>query len=596
MKVRSILKTMSLRLSLAIFIGFIFYWSYSPLMIFIADIAFSYPENQKSNYSVDVYKDQTLQTREGIVLSSRIFKPSELDQAPTILVRIPLTYSWSDSLKTELVGRFWSSRGYNVILQGTRGRYRSSGNFYPLIHERKDGLETLEWIKDQTWFDGDLFMWGGSAFAHTQWAIADSSDPKIKAYFMHIGSSNFEEMFYPGGAFSLATALYWTIRSRGQEDREVNLEDLKKGVKTLPILEADSVAIGDTDFFNDWVLNRGNSSFWERIDGNKRSETIKGPVLHLTGWYDPFLITQIEDFSSLKNHLNPYVSKNTKLIIGPWKHAQPVNLPNGETITYRENSIWPTTPWFDEILGKRDSVIPEIKIFVMGINTWREEQEWPLKRTVFKHYYLNSNGRANSSRGDGKLTITLDALTSEYDSFVYDPLNPVPTAGGAMLGPWGGIRKQNEIEEREDVLIYDSPILSSPLEITGPLEAHLYVKASAATTDFTVKLVDVYPNGSAYNISDGVIRIAELPSNEEGPLKVKIKMRPTSNVFLSGHKLRIEVSSSNFPRYDRNLNLKQDLATGKETLKSEQKIFHSKEFASYILLPTIPNNSIHDSF
>ena len=573
-----------------ILVLFILYSSYGHLMNFISDVAFSYPENKKGNYSVDIYKNRTLVTEEGITLSSRIFKPRELEKAPTILVRIPLTYSLTDSLKTELVGRFWSTRGYVVVIQGTRGRYRSSGEFYPLIHERKDGLETLKWLRNQSWFDGDLFMWGSSSFAHTQWAISNSTDPKIKAYFMHIGSSNFKEMFYPGGAFSLASALYWTIRSRGQEDREVDLNDLAKGVEILPVVQADNIAIGDTDFFNDWVMNRGNLSFWEKIDGSKRTESIKGPVLHLAGWYDPFLISQLDDFHSLKGHSDPFVAKNTKLIIGPWKHADSVNLPNGEKVTYRENSVWPTTPWFDEILLKRDSVIPEVKIFVMGVNTWREENEWPLRRTVFKPFYLKSLGKANTIQGDGKLSFNKDSSGGDFDSFTYDPLNPVPSAGGAMLGPWGGIRKQNEIEKREDVLIYDGPILSAPLEITGPLEAYLYVESSAKTTDFTVKLVDVYPDGTAYNISDGIIRIEEMSVDQETPKKIKIRMRPTSNVFQAGHKLRIEISSSNFPRYERNLNLHQDLVSGRKTIKAGQKVFHSGEYPSFILLPTIPNN------
>jgi len=589
MKKNQILRSKYFQFFGVIFVLITFYLSYGCFMNVIADLAFENPENKKGTYSVDIYKNRTFQTKDRIILSSRIFKPRELEKAPTILVRIPLTYSLADALKTELVGRFWSTRGYVVVIQGTRGRYRSSGEFYPLIHERKDGLETLDWIKNQSWFDGDLFMWGSSSFAHTQWAISDSVDPKIKAYFMHIGSSNFQEMFYPGGSFSLASALYWTMRSRGQEDREVNLDDLEKGVKVLPVIEADNEAIGDTKFFNDWVINRGNASFWEKIDGNKRTETIKGPVLHLAGWYDPFLISQLQDFNNLKGHPDPFVADNTKLIIGPWKHADSVNLPNGESVTYRENSVWPTTLWFDEILKTSNSSIPDVKIFVMGINAWREENEWPLSRTIYQPLYLRSLGQANSVKGDGELVSTKDNLGSDFDSFIYDPLNPVPTMGGAMLGPWGGIRKQDAIEQRQDVLIYDGPVLSSPLEITGPLEAYLYVQSSAETTDFTVKLVDVYPDGTAYNISDGIVRMQE-QVDEDRPQRIKIKMRPTSNVFQTDHKLRIEISSSNFPRYERNLNLHQDLVTGRQTAIAEQKIFHSIEYPSFILLPTISNN------
>ncbi len=569
-------------------LGLSLYFSYGPAMNFLANWAFSYPDNKKSLYSVDLLRNQSFETKKGITLSARLFRPKGLEKAPTILVRIPLTYTLENSLKSELIGRFWSSRGYNTVLQGTRGRYQSSGTFYPLIHEREDGQETLAWIKQQPWFDGDLFMWGSSSFAHTQWAIADSTDPQIKGYFMHIASSDFEGMFYPGGAFSLATAVYWSMRSRGQEDREVVLEDLKKGLETLPIIEADNVALGDTDFYNDWVLNKDNQKFWEKIDGINRTEEIQGPALLLAGWYDPFLITQIEDYKSLKSHTDSYIAQNTRLIIGPWKHAEQVSLPNGESIAYRENSVWPAIPWFDEILGKGAKKIAEVKIFVMGINQWREEQEWPLQRTVYKPYFLNSSGQANSAKGNGLLTPLKDSLGNASDSFTYNPTNPVPTAGGAILGSWGGIRNQKDIEQREDVLIYDGPTLEFPVEITGPVEAHLHVSSSAETTDFTVKLVDVYPDGNVYNISDGIIRLEDIPTEADKPLLAKIQLRPTSNVFLPGHKIRIEVSSSNFPRYDRNLNVKQDFATGKEFLSADQTVYHSKEFPSYILLPTIP--------
>jgi len=576
------------KLILLIVIGLSLYSVYGPTMNFLANLAFSYPDNKDSLYSVDLTRNQSFETKKGITLSARLFRPRDLEKAPTILVRIPLTFTLENSLKSELIGRFWASRGYNVLLQGTRGRYRSSGTFYPLIHEREDGQETLAWIKQQSWFDGDLFMWGSSSFAHTQWAIADSVDPKIKGYFMHIGSSDFEGMFYPGGAFSLATAVYWSMRSRGQEDRDVVLEDLKKGVETLPIIEADNVALGDTDFYNDWVLNKNNHEFWKKIDGNNRTETIQSPVFFLAGWYDPFLITQIEDYKSLKSHSDSYIAENTRLIIGPWKHAEQVILPNGESVTYRENSIWPTIPWFDEILNKGIKKISNVKIFVMGVNEWREEQEWPLKRTVYKPYFFDSSGNANSVNGDGLLTPFKNDLGNVSDSFTYDPMNPVPTAGGAMLGPWGGIRTQNNIEQREDVLIYNGPTLEFPLEITGPVEAHLYVSSSAETTDFTVKLVDVYPDGNAYNISDGIIRLEDIPKSKDEPILAKIQLRPTSNVFLPGHKIRIEISSSNFPRYDRNLNVKQDLARGEEYLNADQIIYHSKDFPSYILLPTVP--------
>jgi hypothetical protein len=545
-----------------------------------------------ATYSVKTERGAGFTTRDGIVLRADIHRPLGLTKTPTVLVRIPFTKTIASRLQADVVGHYWASRGYTVVIQGTRGRYESEGRFYPLIHERQDGLETLQWLATQEWYDGRLAMWGGSAFGHTQWAVADQSNPGPNAFFVQIASSRFRKMFYPGNAFSLESALYWAMRSRGSEDREVSMKELEVGVTMLPIIRADDVAIGDTDFYNDWLAKREDEQFWESIDGVGRPARVQAPMLLLAGWYDPFLPGQLEDFVEMTTYAKKAVADQTRLIVGPWGHATSVQVPGMDTaIPYRQSSLAPSLPWFDHYLGQgvEPLAMPRVKLFVMGENRWRDENEWPLTRTVYTTYYLHSQGLANSSSGDGRL----DRFMPEeepFDSFPYDPLHAVPTAGGAMLGDRSGIAPQNAIESRQDVLVYSMSPLSEAIEVTGNIRATLYVKTDAPSTDFTAKLVDVHPDGKAYNVCDGILRRSYRTLGGEAgvPVEIEIELWPTSHLFKSGHRLRLEVSSSNFPRYDRNPNTGAEISTAVETKTAHQAVFHSAAHPSRVILPIIP--------
>ena len=256
-------------------------------------------------------------TADGIELRADVHRPIGLDQTPTLLVRIPFTNTLKNRVRSDAIARYWASRGYTVVIQGTRGRYDSGGRFYPLRHERPDGIETLHWLARQPWYDGRVGMWGGSAFGHTQWAVADQDSVGFGAFFIQIASTSFRTMFFPGGAFSLESAMYWAIRSRGQRDRTVEIDDLRRGVQGLPLIDADESAIGDTDFYNDWLLHRENDDYWHEIDGHDRAKTLAAPALLLGGWFDPFLPSQLADFTTIKRDAQPDVARETRLIIGP---------------------------------------------------------------------------------------------------------------------------------------------------------------------------------------------------------------------------------------------------------------------------------------
>jgi putative CocE/NonD family hydrolase len=549
-----------------------------------------------TEYDVKIERGVAFQTSEGITLVSDIYHPQKTGHTATILVRIPYSKTFTNRLFASAIGESWAARGYTVIVQGTRGRYQSSGKYYPLRHERKDGTETLQWIAKKPWFNGYLGMWGGSYFGYTQWALADQTDPGPSALIIQLSSTDFYGMFYPGGAFSLESALYWAAKSHGEQDVEPSQEDLKKGYEGFPLIETDNRAVGSIPFFKDWVKHSTRDVYWEEIDGQDRSVNLQAPALLMAGWYDPFLPTQINDFIRIQNEAKPNIAKASRLIIGPWAHAETVTFPDGfKPKNYRLESLAPSIPWFDLYLHS-SPVTPQetaaVRIYVMGKNVWREEKEWPLARTKYIPYYLQSGGKANSLMGDGVLSQNMPTTKEALDTFIYDPMNPVPTAGGAMIGPRAGIMLQNANELRPDVLVYTTPPLGEDLEVTGPIRIVLYVSTTAPNTDFTGKLVDVYADGSAYNVSEGILR-RQFPhpngiSGSDKATAIEIELWPTSTVFLKGHRIRLEISSSNFPRYDRNPNTGQTIATETRIIRANQIIYHTPEAPSHVLLPVIP--------
>lgn len=550
---------------------------------------------RRPEYAVHIQRGLKMRTSDGVWLVSDVFHPRGIGETPTILVRINFSKTRTNTAIESLAGRMWAERGYTVVIQGTRGRYESGGSLYPFVTERRDGIETLAWVRKQPWFDGRLGMWGGSYFGYTQWALADQLNPESSAFMIQIASSDFHGMFYPGGAFSLESALYWAVRSRHKLDVTPAQKDLDSGYNGFPLVRADDRAVGDIRFFDDWVNHPRRDGYWARVDGSGRASKLGAPALLMAGWYDPFLPTEIHDFLTIRREADPQVASTTRLIIGPWAHARTVTFPDGfKPRKYRFESFAPSVAWFDEQLMSRRASSHRsapVRIYVMGENRWRDESEWPLARTRFTSYYLRSDGRAKTLTGDGVLTRTPPTLSESTDRFVYDPRNPVPTRGGAMLGPRSGITLQNDVERRRDMLVFTTPPLAGDLEVTGPIRLILYVSTNAPSTDFTGKLVDVYPGGRAYNVSDGILRVGYGTTNavvSRRPTKIELDLWPTSMLFRKGHRIRLEVSSSNYPRFDRNPNTGGNIATETRPVVAVQTVYHGAKARSRIILPVIP--------
>jgi putative CocE/NonD family hydrolase len=544
-------------------------------------------------FAVRIDRGVKVPMSDGVLLVSDVYHLQRTSQTPTILVRIPLYTAMKQRLYANVIGRMWAERGYTVVIQGIRGHYGSGGTYYPLRYERKDGVDTLAWLAKQPWFDGRLGMWGGSYFGYTQWVLADQVNPGPSALMIQLCSSNFHSLFYPGGAFSLESALYWAIWSASGRAEFPEPEMLAPGFEGFPLIEADDRAGQDIAYFNDWVMHHERDSYWAEIDGEGRPESLVAPVLLMAGWYDPFLPVQLNDFIRIRRGARPEVSAASRLIIGPWSHARNVTFPGGLTTrNYRLESLAPSVAWFDQHmrrLGAAESRHAPVRIYVMGEGVWRDEQEWPLARTQYTPYYLHSAGHANTAQGDGRLLMTPPSFHEPPDEYVYDPSKPVPSAGGAMMGSRGGIARQNGVEDRPDVLVYTTPPLEESLEVTGPIQLTLYVSTSAPHTDFTAKLVDVHPDGSAYNVSEGIDRRSYQGMNQ--PVELQIALWPTSMVFLKGHRIRLEVSSSNYPRFDRNPNTGRPIATETHPVVATQKIYHSQDAPSRLMLPLIPKDS-----
>jgi uncharacterized protein len=283
---------------------------------------------EPARHQVTIQRNVSFNTHDGTQLSADLFHPKDLTKSPTILVRIPFSQSATNCFFEEVIGRLWAERGYTAVIQGTRGRFKSGGEFYPMQFERDDGIETLSWLSKQPWYNGEIGAWGGSAYGQTLWSVADQTRPGISSMELYFTSSDFHQMFYTGNAFSLYTALGWTFRSHDKHKDEAawpSSERIIKAASTWPINKADKKDLGHSiDFFQDWVRHKTKDDYWERIDGSNRNRSFHGPVLFLAGWYDPFLPTELIDF---QNVCKTDPSQKTRIVIGPWSHRETSNCP-----------------------------------------------------------------------------------------------------------------------------------------------------------------------------------------------------------------------------------------------------------------------------
>jgi len=545
--------------------------------------------------------------RDGVQLVADIYRPQTEGRFPVLLERTPYNRKGDSTSAYAL-----SSYGYVVILQDTRGRFDSEGDFYPFKYESQDGYDTVEWAAALDYANDQVGMFGGSYVGATQMLAAMAKPPHLAAIFPYVTASEYYEGWtYQGGAFAQWFASSWssglvidTLRRKADQNQRP-----KEWVSTLPVENYPLARLPQTaelaPYFRDWVAHERDDEYWKpwKISDHYGEMTVKG--LHGGGWHDLFLKGSIRNYLGLRdNAATKEARAGQRLLLGPWAHA--ATSPEGKVgdVVFGKDAVLDYTKieldWFDYALkGVKNEFATDspVRIFVMGENFWREEKEFPLARTQYTKYFLHSAKGASSIKGDGVLNLNA-AIDERPDAYTYAPANPVPTLGGrlccgAAIPP--GPTDQRPNESRGDVLVFSTSSLEKDLEVTGFLTLDLYGASSALDTDFTALLVDVDQSGYARFLTDGVVRARYRSSTEKAELikpgqvyKYSIDLWATSNVFKAGHQIRLYISSSNFPRFNRNLNTGEATQGGSRMAIAKQTIYHDREHPSAITLPVIP--------
>ena len=562
-----------------------------------------------SNAGSDLYSqplriklDVKVPMRDGVRLSTDIYLPNSDGPFPALLLRT--IYDNQMDPRLTWVPRF-VERGYVAVLQDCRGRFDSDGEWEPYLHEAADGYDTQEWIGAQPWCDGNIGTFGSSYVGFTQTLTAPLRSSYLKALVPSASQQDNYGHWYVDGALQLHTAMnFINMAGRTMQRGSRGLISSEELYRRLPLASAlDDIV--DLPFYRDAVLHHTYDEHWSSYSLRDRYDEVEAPALFLTGWYDNLVHETFTLFRGWTTKArSEEARRQTKLLVGPWTHGDVFSTVAGGDISFGKAEVLDMAAehlrWYDRRLKRDDNGIddePPIRIFVMGDNVWRFEDEWPPARAQYVSYYLDSAGDANSLHGKGVLS-TEPPGDGAPDRFHYDPMDPVPTLGGqSMAIPMieAGALDRQPVERRDDVLVYTTAPLTHDLEVTGPVSLVLHASSSAPDTDFTAALVDVHPDGKAIVICEGIVRARfresiELPELIE-PGRVyafNVDMWETSNVFKAGHRVRLEVSSSNFPRFDRNLNTGHRPGVDAEMRVAEQTVYHDSERPSRLVLPVIP--------
>lgn len=553
-------------------------------------------------HQIKVTRDVMIPMRDGVRLAADIYIPTAKGKFPALVLRTPYNKT-GDRADAE----YFASRGYAVVLQDTRGRYASEGDFYFVLDdgwgEHKDGYDTVEWIADQPWCNGNVGSFGLSYTAMDQYMMAPTRPPHLKAMFAGMAFSDYyKHMRYPNGALR-GTALSWMVERSESARHITTMEDWQAWLR----LQNGSAVSFYRSFLAqdmlDWLDHPTRDAYWDQAAVYKRWQEIDVPIYHHDGWYDRFTEAITQNFNGvLKNGMSEKTRKSQKLIIGPWPHTAQGprvigDIDFGPAAEVDLNAV--RLRWFDYWLKGIDNGIMNespISIFVMGRNTWRYENEWPLARTQNTPYYFHGgSGNPSFSLNDGVLS-SAKADDKKPDQFVADPLNPLPTIGGDDFGSGQtgqGPKDQRPVEAKS--LTYTTEPLTQDIEVTGPVTVVLYASSSAVDTDFVAMICDVHPDGYSQILRNNALRASYRESLEKRvPLKpgemyqLTFQLNPISNVFKAGHRIRVSISGSSFPKYVPNTNSWKQFGDDTEILKATNVVYHDAAHPSHVVLPIIP--------
>jgi putative CocE/NonD family hydrolase len=580
------------------------------------------------SHSVVVERDLTLAARDGVHLAADVYRPDGAGPFPTLIFRIRGGRSSAFITGLLLVNPLEAvRRGYAVVIQEVRGRAGSEARWHPFVHERDDGEDCLNWVLAQPWCDGRLGSYGTAYSAVTALSMAALGRDELKALvLLGTGADYHDGWVYTNGAFELGWNIYWAYMTLSETIMRLDVDDDERAALrreyAQAIIDAPAVAarLPITDHpllqrcgevqYHEWLEHPDYDEYWESFDVLRDVEQLSVPVLSLVGWHDNFLKSHLDLYRSMSALAREPGRTHHRLLIGPWEHANYVN----PFTTSRTGAVQfgPSAAcgvaisgpllldWFDRwIKDEQTGPAGGVRYWQLGSDEWREAPAWPPDHEQ-RRLYLHSSGGANSRRGDGVLSAVAPTADEPPDSYVYDPLHPVPTVGGRTLMPTimlAGIEDQTAVEERSDVLCYSSPVLTRELELAGPVSVELWAISSAVDTDFTAKLVDVAPSGFAANLADGIVRGRYRESTKQRsapltpgePVRLQIDLWDLAHTFKPGHRVVLEVSSSNFPRFDRNLNTGHEIGEdGPDDARlAAQQILHDAAHPSAVVLPVL---------
>ena len=604
--------------------------------IIIANEIMKMPTVPEPIYKVIIQKSRMIPMRDNIRLSTDLYVPKNKEgKLPVILIRTPYNKNVFRNKEKKHIAHFFSSQGYIVAVQDCRGKFESEGIYSPPAgNEANDGYDTVDWLTKQDWSNGKVGTFGCSYPGETQMVQAPLMHPGLAAMIPQaaggvIGAANGRYNYwagFKGGVLDHAASISWYFRAAhkysykpppGLTDTEIlNIREFFNPAVTklpdidleqlnwyLPLIDVMNEAGAPPNDWVDLITKDFGDSWWHDVmgfyNGNEKFNT---PAIHMSSWYD-FSVEETLFASNYfrENAVSKSATENQFVIIAPTGHCDfdgaDENTQVGELYIgdARFDYLGTYLKWFDYWLKDQENSVtdmPKVQYYTMGKNQWQSADAWPLPETKFAKYYLHSDGSANSRYGNGRLSLK-PPKNELPDIYIYDPGNPVPTLGGSRSEPPGAF-DQATVEIRNDVLVYSTPILKKGIEITGPITLIIYVSSSAKDTDFTAKLVDVYPDGKAYNIQDTIFRsryrdgfTKKVWMKEDEVYKIQLNLNAASNYFASGHIIRLQVSSSNFPMYERNLNTGGNNYDETEWIVAENTIHHSKEYPSHIILPII---------
>jgi uncharacterized protein len=573
---------------------------------------------QPPSQAIHIDFDVPVGMRDGTVLRANVYRPAGDGRWPVLLTRLPYGKDLPGAgfvLDPVQAAR----RGYVVVVQDTRGRFRSEGAWEPFRHEAEDGFDTIGWAAGLPEADGQVGMYGASYFGFTQWSAATQAPLALRAMVPYITWADpLNGLASRGGAFELGTLANWFLGTTGADvlvrrhrgDHRALGAALgalfgeydalgPEGYASLPLAEFGPLKRQDVApaFFEALAVATDRAGL-EPLTILGKHDRVRVPTFNIGGWYDIFLADTLAHYRAMRA-----LGRPTKLLVGPWAHGRSMN-PIGELnfgfgaqtalIDLQQDLGSLQLRWFDHWLKGIDSGLlaePPVRLFVMGANVWRDEPDWPLARAVDTPLYLRAGGRLSAER---------PGADEPPDRYTYDPRDPVPTRGGALLmtpeyppGPFD----QRAIEARPDVLVYTTPPLEHDTEVTGPIRLRLWAGSSAPDTDFVARLLDVYPDGRSINLTDGILRArfrgaarSEPPSLIEPgrPYAYDIDLWATSNLFRAGHRIGLHVTSSSFPRWDRNPNTGHPPGADAELSTAQQAVLHDAEHPSCLSLPVVP--------